>query len=157
MKPTFDHFMIVQTQEDVDIEQKRAKAAKNIIEHLQQEKMKKGKIIVTANEDNEIALDINERSMALAHQVKEVAPECTRVKVGDWVLIKSNAMPEIQVFDNKIYYSYSERSISFILDKEDIKKDKENKAILDAWEIKPIDKKGNSDIVVPERPKIVVN
>src|SRR5690554_5486013 len=118
MKPLYDHFLVIQTQEDIDNEKQRVDAEKARIEKAKKTKTDKPRIITSLKEQNIEKEDYPflEHGVEFpVYTVAAVGKDCEEVKVGDRVIVRVNTRPETVIYGGKMYLSMAERSITMIL------------------------------------------
>lgn len=120
MKALMDHFLVIKTQQDIDLEFTRLKIESDNIEKNRVAKRKvvnpdKSSKTTEGEEKFEISNFINSEVLTVA----SVGKDCEEVKVGDQVIVRANTRPEVTIYNGVSYWSYPERSISVVLEDED--------------------------------------
>ena len=125
MKAAMDHFLVIKSQQDIDLEiarvemegkaiMKLQKKEKRIIliDQARKEQDKMGKFLISNFTSNEVLV-----VAALGSDCAEMEPE---VKIGSSVIVRANTRPEESLFNGLVYLSYPIRSVSLILEEKDI-------------------------------------
>lgn len=119
VRPICDHFLVVQTQEDIDAEAKRIEAEKDRIKEAQKNHKGKPRIIKSIKEQNledEDQWVIEHKQDFQTFIVDSIGEDCRYVKPGDKVIVRFNTRPEITKYKDKIYMSFPEKSVSIIIE-----------------------------------------
>lgn len=125
MKAVMDHFLVIKNQQDIDLEIKRIEMEGKAIEALQK---KEGSIILLNKDKDDRnklkAYKINHYPSnevltvaALGNDCAEMAPD---VKVGSKVIVRAQTRPEETIYNGLVYFSFPIRSVSIVLEEEDI-------------------------------------
>jgi len=125
MKVVMDHFLVIKSQQDIDLEIARIEMEGKAIEKLQKDenriilinKDKKdqeaaGKFLVNNYVNNEVLV-----VAALGNNCESMAPD---VKVGSSVIVRAQTRPEETLYNGLVYLSYPIRSITLVLEEEDL-------------------------------------
>jgi len=125
MKAVMDHFLVIKSQEDIDLEIARIEMESKAIEKLQKDenriilinKDKKdqeaaGSFLIRNYPQNEVLV-----VAALGSDCESMAPD---VKVGSSVIVRAMTRPEETFYNGLVYLSYPIRSVTLVLEEEDL-------------------------------------